>query len=157
MELQIPCYQAIELLEKYYTEFKWPIKNFQISNMQSVSNGGDGSYSVVWDLIDLRAKKLIKASDHYDSENGGYSPDGEEWSEEFSALEERVNTYGGELPTVISVDTLLDAILEGKLNERGHNRSLGRRSDGSKPFEGEVIDGIEGDDGDEFEACTEDV
>jgi hypothetical protein len=132
MKSDIAGYEAIEMLEKYYTDFKWPVTRFSFTNMYSVSNGGDGSYSVIWDVIDLKNEKLYKADQFYDAGNGGFTPDGDEWSEEFDAIQEKCSTYGGKFPTAISVDDLIDAVLIGELNSRGHNRSLGRDSDGSK-------------------------
>jgi hypothetical protein len=132
MKLDIAGYEAIELLEKYYTEFKWPVSRFSFSNMYSVSNGGDGSYSIVWDIIDLGLGKLFKADKYYDAENGGFAHDGDEWSEEWDAIDDKTSTYDGKVPTAISVDTLLDAVLVGELNSRGYNRSLGLNSNGTK-------------------------
>jgi hypothetical protein len=137
MKLDIAGYEAIEMLEKYYTDFKWPVTRFSFTNMYSVSGGGDGSYSVVWDIIDLENDKLYKADQFYDAENGGFTHDGEEWSEEFDAIQDKTSTYGGKVPTAISVDELIDAVLLAELNARGHNRSLGRNSDGSEKFQKE--------------------
>ncbi len=155
MELKIASYDALELLETYYTDFNWPVtpRDFQIANMYSISNGGDGSYSMVWDLIDLENKKLFKASDFYDAENGGFTPDGEEYSEEWDAIEEKTNTHGTKIPTVISVETLLTAVIVSQLNKRGHNRSLGKTSEGWDKFKDDENEAFD----ENCEACTEDI
>lgn len=131
MKIDINGYEAIEILEKYYTEWKWPVSRFSFTNMYSVSNGGDGSYNIVWDIIDLGLGKLFKADKYYDAENGGFTHDGDEWSEEWDAIDDKTSTYDGKVPTAISVDALLDAVLVGELNSRGYNRSVGLRSNGT--------------------------
>ncbi len=131
MKINIHGFEAIEMLERYYTEGKWPVNRFDVRGMYSVSYGGDGSYFVVWDIIDLKGEKLMKASDYFDAENGGCTPNGEGYSKEWNAIEDRVSTYNNEPPTAISVEALINAILTDQLNTRGHNRHLGRHSDGS--------------------------
>ena len=67
MKIDIAGYEALKLLEKYYTNKEWPVKKFDIDNMCCMVDCGDGSSFVRWDIIDLAGERLIKINDFYDS------------------------------------------------------------------------------------------
>lgn len=90
---------AITLLMKYYP------KPQSMDQMSCPVDGGDGSASTHWDIIDLTNEKLLKVNDFFDSEN--MNPEYEE--NEYTEVQER-DAWGDE-PTVIYVNDLVNLVL----------------------------------------------
>ena len=132
MEIQLSGYEAEELLEKYYTDSKWPVTGvLRVANM-FVTTNDEGYANTDWDIIDLKNKELIKASDYSKGEYG-YEEDNDkvpedykdEYDNYYKYLEEiKRSTFDGEPPTCISVLTVLQAALTSNLNARGYQRKL---------------------------------
>lgn len=132
MELDIAKYEAVALLEEYYTDAVWPLREFDISRMSCPVDQGDGSVVTRWDVIDLKGKRLIKVNDYYDDSGGGCEigtalPSETDPADAFMSLyddiSEQTNPHKT-FPTAVSVDDLINAIILGSLNSSGYERSL---------------------------------
>lgn len=139
MEIKLTGYEAIELIEKYYTDLEWPVKNFQIFEMMYETTNDEGSARTDWDIIDLQNKELIRISDYTQGEYGFSEDEGkqripEEFQEEYGnyylyLLEMGVSPYGSKIPTCIEVSSLIQNILIGELNTRGYKRKQKEKQD----------------------------
>ena len=132
MKIKLAKYDAIELLELYYTRSIWPLNEFSIRDMYTVSDGGDGSSSIIWDLIDLEGQRVLKAEDYYDSECGGNEKEDTPRSQDemYENLYEEIlsnvdtRSFRGGYPTAISLKDVVEAIVLGVLNENGYKRHI---------------------------------
>ncbi len=104
--------EAVSLLKKFYPGLK------SLSEMSCTRDNGDGSQSIVFDIIDLKSNTLHKVSDYYSDSGYWINDDWDEFDDDcpYRDASERCSTFDGTEPTAIEVDRVIETIIVEIIN-----------------------------------------